>query len=45
MNAFYQLLAASAESRDPYLQALKAFASISPARLVAMSGDLGWQVW
>ncbi len=42
---FHKLLSASSESHDPYLQALSAFTKINPARLAAMTSDLGWQDW
>lgn len=45
MMKFHKLLSASFESQDPYLQALRAFTKINPARLAAMTGDLGWQEW
>ena len=33
MMKFHKLLSASSESQDPYLQALRAFTNINPARL------------
>ncbi len=45
MQKFHQLLFAESENPDPYFGALKAIASISPAQLKALTGDLGWQLW
>ena len=45
MMKFHKLLSASSESQDPYLQALRAFTKINPARLAATTSDLGWQDW
>ena len=45
MKKFHELLTASSESQDSYLQALKAFTKISPSQLVAMTSDLAWQPW
>ena len=45
MKKFHELLTASSESQDSYLQALRAFAKISPSPLVAMTSDLAWQPW
>ena len=45
MMKFHELLFASSENPEPYLGALKVFTRISPARLRAMTDDLGWVPW
>jgi hypothetical protein len=45
MKEFYQSLSASPKAQDSYVRVLKAFTRFSPAQLVAMTSDLGWQAW
>lgn len=45
MQKFYKLLSSSAENHEPYLQALRSFTRLSPARLIAMTAGLGWESW
>jgi len=45
MMKFHELLSASSENQEPYLGALKVFTKISPARLRAITDNLGWVPW
>ena len=45
MKKFHKLLSGSSESHEPYLQALRSFTRLSPARLTAMIAGLGWESW
>jgi len=45
MKKFHKLLSGSSESHQPYLQALRLFTRLSPARLIAMTDGLGWESW
>ncbi len=42
---FHELLSASSESQDSYLQTLKTITKICPSQLVAMTSGLAWQSW
>lgn len=45
MKKFHELLSASSEGQDPYLQALRGFTKINPVQLVALTSALVWQEW
>ncbi len=45
MKKFHKLLSRSTENNDPYLQVLRSFTRLSPARLIAMTNGLGWEPW
>ena len=45
MKEFHRSLSASSQAQGPYMRALRAFTRFSPAQLLALTGDLGWQVW